>query len=89
MQRHGVMIVGPLNVPALLPSQASDMYAKNLANFTALLVKDGEFAPDWDDEVVAGTVLARDGVIVHEPSRLLVEEWEAAGGGRATLKAAS
>ena len=89
VQRHGVMIVGPLNVPALLPSQASDMYAKNLANFTALLVKDGEFAPDWDDEVVAGTVLVRDGVIVHEPSRLLVEEWEAAGGGRATLKAVS
>jgi NAD(P) transhydrogenase subunit alpha len=89
VERHGVIIVGPLNVPALLPSQASDMYAKNLANFVALLVKDGEYAPDWDDEVVAGTVLVRGGVIVHEPSRLLVEEWEAAAGGRAPLEAAS
>jgi H+-translocating NAD(P) transhydrogenase subunit alpha len=88
IERHGVIIVGPLNVPALLPSQASDMYAKNLANFVALLVKDGAYDPDWDDEVVAGTALVREGVIVHEPSRLLVEEWEAAGGGR-TLEAAS
>jgi NAD(P) transhydrogenase subunit alpha len=83
------MIFGPLNVPALLPSQASDMYAKNLANFTALLVKDGEYTPDWDDEVVGGTVLVREGVIVHGPSRILVEEWEAAGGGQRPLKAVS
>jgi NAD(P) transhydrogenase subunit alpha len=89
VERHGVMIFGPLNVPALLPSQASDMYAKNLANFVALLVKDGEYAPDWNDEVVAGTVLVRDGVIAHEPSRVLVEEWEAAGGGQRPLKAVS
>ncbi len=90
VERHGVIIAGPLNVPALLPAQASDMYAKNLANFVALLVKDGEYAPDWDDEVVAGTVLVRDGVIVHEPSRLLVEEWEAARTGEgAPLEAAS
>jgi NAD(P) transhydrogenase subunit alpha len=89
VERHGVIIAGPLNVPALLPSQASDMYAKNLANFVALLVKDGEYAPDWDDEVVAGTVLVRDGVIVHEPSRILVEAWEAAGAGGQTPLAAA
>ena len=90
VERHGVIIVGPLNVPALLPAQASDMYAKNLANFVALLVKDGVYAPDWDDEVVAGTALVRDGVIVHEPSRALVEEWEAGGGDEETpLEAAS
>jgi len=73
---EGVTVAAPLNVPALLPAQASDMYARNLANFLALLVKDGEFAPDWSDEIVAGTLLTRDGEIVHAPSRERVEEWD-------------
>lgn len=65
----GVMVIAPLNVPSLLPAQASDMYSRNLANFAALLISDGRLAPDWDDEIVAGTVLTRDGAIVHGPSR--------------------
>jgi NAD(P) transhydrogenase subunit alpha len=91
VERHGVFIVGPLNVAALLPAQASDMYAKNLANFAALLVKDGDYAPDWSDEIVAETVLTRDGAIVHEPSRRLVEEWEQGGrkAGTEAVEAAS
>jgi NAD(P) transhydrogenase subunit alpha len=69
----GVIIYAPLNVPAMLPQQASDTYARNLANFSALLIRDGALAPDWDDEIVAGTALTRDGSIVHEPARVAVE----------------
>ena len=87
VERHGVKIVGPLNVAALLPAQASDMYAKNVANFVELLVKDGRYAPDWEDEIVAGTVLTRDGAIVHAPSRELVEEWEQSAAGRSAAAA--
>jgi len=57
VDHDGVTIFAPLNVPALLPEQASDMYARNVANFLALLVRDGELQPDWDDEIVAATAV--------------------------------
>lgn len=71
---HGmVMIYGPLNVPALLPVHASEMYAKNLFNFLSLIIQNGELKPDWDDEIIAASTLTHGGRIVHEPTRLLVE----------------
>ncbi len=63
------MIYGPLNVPAMMPVHASEMYAKNLFNFLALIVHDGEIRPDWNDEIIAASVLTRDGAILHEPAR--------------------
>ncbi|MFZ0467432.1 MAG: Re/Si-specific NAD(P)(+) transhydrogenase subunit alpha [Thiogranum sp.] len=71
---HGATIVyGPLNVPSELPVHASEMYAKNLLNFLTPMIKDGEFKPDWDDEVIADSTLTRDGEIKHAPTRELVE----------------
>jgi NAD(P) transhydrogenase subunit alpha len=69
-----VMIYGPLNVPAMLPVHASEMYARNLANFLTLIVRDGEINPDWDDEIVASSVLTHAGEIRHEPTRQRMEE---------------
>jgi len=60
-----VMIYGPLNVPGMMPVHASEMYAKNLFNFLSLIVRDGEINPDWDDEIVADSVLTRAGQIQH------------------------
>jgi len=68
-----VMIYGPLNVPAMMPVHASEMYAKNLYNFLSLIVHDGEISPDWDDEIVASSALTRDGKIRHELTRQRVE----------------
>jgi NAD(P) transhydrogenase subunit alpha len=68
-----VMIYGPLNVPAMMPVHASETYAKNLYNFLALIVHDGEISPDWDDEIVASSTLTRDGMIRHELTRQRVE----------------
>jgi NAD(P) transhydrogenase subunit alpha len=68
-----VMIYGPLNVPAMMPVHASEMYAKNLFNFLSLIVHDGEIRPDWDDEIVAASALTRDGKILHELTRARVE----------------
>lgn len=68
-----VEICGPLNVASTLPVHASEMYAKNLYNLLALLVKDGSLAPDWEDEVLRDTTLTRDGEIKHAPTRALVE----------------
>jgi NAD(P) transhydrogenase subunit alpha len=52
-----VTIVGPVNVPSLLGEHASELYSKNLLNFLTLLVRDGQLAPDWSDEVIAKTAL--------------------------------
>jgi len=68
-----VMIYGPLNVPAMMPVHASEMYAKNLFNFLSLIVHDDEIRPDWNDEIVATSVLTRDGTIRHELTRQRVE----------------
>ncbi len=69
----GVVIAGPLNIPAMLPVHASDQYARNLMHFLTPFLRDGELVLDWDDEVLAGSVLTRDGVIVNERVRALVE----------------
>lgn len=71
---NGVIIHAPLNVPAMLPVHASEMYARNLFNLLKLMIGDnGELAPDWNDEVLAGSTLTRDGSILHEPTRKAVE----------------
>ena len=68
-----VMIYGPLNVPAMMPVHASEMYAKNLFNFMSLIVHDGALTPDWEDEIVTASVLTRDGKIQHDLTRERVE----------------
>jgi NAD(P) transhydrogenase subunit alpha len=71
---HGdVIIHGPLNVPSQVALHASEMYAKNLLNFLSPMIQDGEFKPDWDDEVIAKSCLTRDGEIVHAPTREAIQ----------------
>jgi NAD(P) transhydrogenase subunit alpha len=56
-----VSIVAPLNVPALLGEDASELYAKNLYNLLSLMLKDNVIVLDWDDEILAKTVLTHAG----------------------------
>ncbi len=74
VEHGGVVIECPFNVPALLPVHASEQYARNLLNFVTPLIVDGELALDWDDEVVAGSVLTRDGNIANEAVRARLQE---------------
>lgn len=64
---HGVTIIGHANYPARLATDASNLYSKNLYNFISQYVdqESGEFALDWDDELVTGTALTREGALVH------------------------
>jgi NAD(P) transhydrogenase subunit alpha len=64
---NGVKIVGHLNVPGRLAASSSALYAKNLLTFLEGLIdkKDKKLAINWDDEVVKGTLLTRDGKVVH------------------------
>jgi NAD(P) transhydrogenase subunit alpha len=61
VEHHGVHIVGMANPPSGMPTHASFLYARNVANVLALLGTDGALAPDWDDEIVTGMCVLRDG----------------------------
>ncbi len=70
---HDVEICGPVNVPSTLATHASEMYAKNMLNLLQLMIKDGQLAPDWEDEVLRDSTLTRDGEIKFGPIRTLIE----------------
>ncbi|EWY36033.1 NAD(P) transhydrogenase subunit alpha [Skermanella stibiiresistens SB22] len=62
----GVKIVGHINVPSRNAVDASMLYSKNLLNFlTPLIDKDKGLTINWDDEIIKGTALTRDGSVVH------------------------
>jgi len=64
----GVTVVGLTNPPSSMPTHASFLYARNIANFLGLVVADGDLVPDFDDEIVAGTCVVRAGTVVHGPT---------------------
>lgn len=76
VNHNGVMINGPLNVASQAPLHASEMYAKNIFNFLSPMIVEGEYQPDWDDEVIAGALLTKDGEIMNEQVKQAVEEME-------------
>jgi NAD(P) transhydrogenase subunit alpha len=66
VEKNGVKIIGHLNVPSRIAVDTTSLYAKNLLNFlTPLLDKDKGLAINWDDEIVKGTALTRDGAVIH------------------------
>ena len=60
----GVRIIGLRAAPSRVPANASALYARNIANLLVLMLRDGDFAPDWDDEIVAGCCVTRDGQVL-------------------------
>lgn len=68
-----VKIVGPVNLPAALGRNASEMYARNLYNFILPAIDEGELKVDWEDEVFASSALTHAGDIKHEPTRKTIE----------------
>jgi NAD(P) transhydrogenase subunit alpha len=80
VEKHGVNIVAYRNVPARLPVDTSQLYARNLLNFvTPLIDKDKKaLAIDWEDEIVKGTLVTKDGQIVHPALKDMAEQKPAA-----------
>ena len=62
--KHGVKIVGPINIPSQLSSHASLLYAKNMLALLKLLIKNGELEFDMDDEIILNTTITMDGEII-------------------------
>lgn len=64
--KHGVTIVGETNLAALVPADASQLYARNVLNFLKLVLpKGGEFTIDPEDDIVAACLMTRDGSVVE------------------------
>jgi H+-translocating NAD(P) transhydrogenase subunit alpha len=68
--RDGVTIVGPLNLASTMPDHASSLYARNVQSLLELMAgEDGALSLDFEDEVLKGACITRDGQIVHEGAR--------------------
>src|SRR3954447_5963474 len=65
-----VIIASPLNLPATMPEHASQLYSRNILSLLELITGDeGQLELNFDDEVVAGACITRDGEIVHEGAK--------------------
>jgi H+-translocating NAD(P) transhydrogenase subunit alpha len=69
---NGVTIVSPDNLPATMPAGASAFYARNISALLLGMVKDGQLNLDFDDDVTKATVITKDGAVVSEPVKKLL-----------------
>lgn len=69
VEKHGVTVVGAVNLPATIPTDASMLYAKNLLNLFKHLYPKADATPDYEDDVTKGSCITRDGRVVHEAVR--------------------
>ena len=74
IERHGVTIVGPANLPASMAADASQMFAKTLQSFFGEFIVDGAITLDFENEVISGTVITHEGKVVHERTRQAMGE---------------
>ncbi|MCU1545997.1 MAG: transhydrogenase subunit alpha, partial [Homoserinimonas sp.] len=68
-----VTLVGLADAPSAVPTDASRLYAKNVANLLALMTSEGTVSPDFEDDVVAGACLTHDGVVRHAQTLAALE----------------
>src|SRR5215831_16563131 len=65
MDHNGVLILGPLNLPATVPGHSSQLYSRNLTTFLGLIVDKGNLKIDMSDEILKGACVACQGGNVH------------------------
>jgi NAD(P) transhydrogenase subunit alpha len=70
--REDVTIVGPLNLPSTMAGHASALYARNVQALLELMVAEGALELDFEDEIISGACITRDGEIVHEGAKQAV-----------------
>src|SRR3954465_11669395 len=72
--RHDISIIGLLNIPSLMPEHASMLYARNILSLLDLMQdEEGNLKLDFEDEVIAGACVVRNGEIVHPGAKKAVE----------------
>jgi len=77
----GVTILGPMNLPSLIPHHASQMLSANIAALAKLLVRDGQVGLDLGDQIIRETLVTHEGKVVHpKVAELLSAHAQAATG---------
>jgi NAD(P) transhydrogenase subunit alpha len=66
VEREGVTIIAPTNLPATIPVHASQLYSRNVTSFLALLIKDGQLQIDMKDDVVGPSCVTHNGEVVNQ-----------------------
>jgi NAD(P) transhydrogenase subunit alpha len=66
VERDGVTIIAPTNLPATIPVHASQLYSRNITSFMALLIKDGQLNIDMKDDVVGPSCVTHNGEVVNQ-----------------------
>ena len=79
IERNGVVIMAPTNLPATVPVHASQLYSRNVTAFLSLLIKDGELNIDMNDDVVGPSCVTHQGQVVN--SRVAAALGAVAGNG--------
>ncbi len=77
---HGVRILGPLNLPSRLATNASQLFSKNVQTFLLNMIKDGELNMNLEDPIISGSLVAQGGKIVHTRVLEILAKREAANG---------
>jgi NAD(P) transhydrogenase subunit alpha len=70
---NGVTIISPDNLPATMPAGASAFYARNISSLLLGMVKDGSLNLDFEDEVTKATVITKDGAVVSDAVKKLLD----------------
>jgi NAD(P) transhydrogenase subunit alpha len=73
INHHGITIIGDSNLASSIPSDASKMFGKNMTNFLALIVKEGELNLNFEDDLVEGTCISHEGVVKNERVKKAME----------------
>jgi NAD(P) transhydrogenase subunit alpha len=71
--KYGVTIHGPLNLPSTMAPEASRLYSNNITSFLLTMLKDGSLNVDPKDDLVRGALVVHNGLVMHEPTRRMLE----------------
>lgn len=69
IEKYGVKICAPLNLPSQMPFHASTLYSRNLASFVTAFWKDKAFVLDLTDDIQKGSVITHNGDVLHGPTK--------------------
>ncbi len=69
IEKYGVSIEGTKNIPGLVPASSTLMLARNIYNYIAYFIKEGRIELDLDDEIIASSIVAREGELLHAGAR--------------------
>ena len=69
-----ILVLAPTNLPAQVPVHASEMFSKNIESFLKEIIREGQLNFDLDNEVITGTLITRNGEVVHERTAAAMEQ---------------